>query len=164
MNIVLCPLSFCLFFHRSCCRYLRKYLRSANISVNIFTYISAIKTAIIRGAKNTANIYGYIGATLKSPPIFAQIFAVKKAKIYAPQIFAQLFTIILAQRSKYRTYWRKYLRRKKAKIYAPQIFAQLFTGKKAKKPMAPYLGEGVKKENFFLGLCPKLWVGGGQKS
>ena len=70
-------------------KYLRKYLRSANISVNIFAYISAIKTAIICGAKNTANIYGYIGATLKSPPIFAQIFAVKKAKIYAPQIFAQ---------------------------------------------------------------------------
>ena len=27
------------------------------------------------------------------------------------------------------------------------------------------LREGVKKNNrFFLGLCPKLWVGGGQKS
>ena len=125
-------------------------MRSANISVNIFAYISAIKTAIIRGAKNTANIYGYIGATLKSPPIFAQIFAVKKAKIYAPQIFAQLFTIILAQRSKYRTYWRKYLRRKKAKIYAPQIFAQLFMGKKAKKNLwLLTLGKVSKKKTFF---------------
>ena len=128
-------------------------MRSANISVNIFAYISAIKTAIIRGAKNTANIDGYIGATLKSPPIFAQIFAVKKAKIYAPQIFAQLFTIILAQRSKYRTYWRKYLRRKKAKIYAPQIFAQLFTGKKAKKTYGslPW-GRCQKRKLFFRTL------------
>ena len=24
--------------------------------------------------------------------------------------------------------------------------------------------EGVKKKRFFLGLCPKLWVGGGQSS
>ena len=26
------------------------------------------------------------------------------------------------------------------------------------------LREGVKKIRFFLGLCPKLWVGGGLKS
>ena len=24
--------------------------------------------------------------------------------------------------------------------------------------------EGVRKKTFFLGLCPNLWVGGGQKS
>ena len=24
--------------------------------------------------------------------------------------------------------------------------------------------EGVQKKTFFLGLCPKLWVGGGPKS
>ena len=27
-----------------------------------------------------------------------------------------------------------------------------------------HVREGVKKKRFFLGLCPKLWVGGGQKS
>ena len=117
-------------------------MRSANISVNIFAHISAIKTASIRGAKNTANIYGYIGATLKSPQIFAQIFAVKKAKIYAPQIFAQLFAIILAQRSKYRTYWRKYLRRKKRKYthrkYLCKYLRKYLRKKKRKIPMAPY--------------------------
>ena len=35
-----------------------------------------------------------IGATLKIPQIFAQIYTVKKAKIYAPKIFAQIFATI----------------------------------------------------------------------
>ena len=26
------------------------------------------------------------------------------------------------------------------------------------------LGKAPKKNRFYLGLCPKLWVGGGQKS
>ena len=30
--------------------------------------------------------------------------------------------------------------------------------------MHPFLREGVKKIDFFLGKSPKLWVGGGQKS
>ena len=121
-------------------------MRSANISVNIFAYISAIKTAIIRGAKNTANIYGYIGATLKSPPIFAQIFAVKKAKIYATKIFAQIFAQILVQRKKYRKYWRKYLRRKKRKYMHRKYLRKYLREKKRKIPMAPYSKFGQDSE------------------
>ena len=79
---------------------------------------------------------------------------------------------------KYRKYLRLYWRnapntahigenicgKKKQKYTHRKYLRNYLRGKKQKKPMAPYLGEGVKKENFFLGLCPKLWVGGGQKS
>ena len=114
---------------------------------------------------------------------------------YAPQIFA----VILAQRSKYHKYWRKYLRRKKRKYMHRKYLRQylrkywrnaqntanigayicgeksenirtanicaIIYGKKSKKNLwLLTLGKVSKKKTFFLGLWPKLWVGGGQKS
>ena len=37
-------------------------------------------------------------------------------------------------------------------------------GARTERVMPTRVREGVKKNRFFLGLCPKLWVGGGQKS
>ena len=33
-----------------------------------------------------------------------------------------------------------------------------------KVPKIKWFTEGAQKKRFYLGLCPKLWVGGGPKS
>ena len=116
------------------CKKYRKYLR--------LYWRNAQITANI-----CANICGEKSENIRTANICAIIYDNIGATLQIPHILAKIFAA-----------------KKSENIRTANICAIIYGEKSKKKPMAPYLGEGVKKENFFLGLCPKLWVGGGQKS